>query len=140
MSGISSGIFTTDQLIEADKQICGQHPIELFGVNMKLLNPIIDDANSFDNIPDKKARTIKKVAHLIGEIVFRQPFTNGNKRTALAVGILFLRNNGFNLPYGDKENKKRLFELLEKTMFKFENDPSIVCEIENYLIENVIEN
>lgn len=138
MSGISSGIFNADQLIEADKQICKQSD-EPFDVNMELLNPIIDDANSFDNIPDKKARTIKKVAHLIGETVFRQPFTNGNKRTALAVGILFLRNNGFNLPYGDKENKKKIFELLENTMFKFQDDPSIVSEIEDYLIENVIE-
>jgi len=139
MSGISSGIFTTDQLIEADKQICRQSD-EPFDVNMKLLNPIIVDANSFNQIPDKKARTIKKVAHLIGETVFRQPFTNGNKRTALVVGILFLRNNGFNLPYGDKENKKKIFDLLESTMFKFEDDPSIVSEIEDYLIENVIEN
>ena len=138
MSGISSGIFTADQLIEADKQICKQSD-EPFDVNMELLNPIIDDANSFNQIPDKKARTIKKVAHLIGETVFRQPFTNGNKRTALVVGILFLRNNGFNLPYGNKENKKKIFELLENTMFKFQDDPSIVSEIEDYLIENVIE-
>jgi len=138
MSDIFLGVFNEDQLIDADRQICLLSN-EPFGFDMEILTPIIETANLFDEIPDQKAKFIKKVANMIGGVVFHQPFTNGNKRTALAVGTLFFRTNGLNLPYGDREDRKILFELLEKTMFKHEGDLTIISDIEDYLIENVVE-
>jgi len=139
MSDGPKEIFDFNQLILVNQKICMDSK-EPFDVNLNLLDEIVSNSNSFNNIPILRDRIIKQVSNLIGGIVFYQPFSNGNKRTALSMGILVLRNNGFDLPYGNKRQKKQLFDLLENTMLKFEGDNTIISDIENYLIENVIEN
>jgi len=48
-----------------------------------------------------------------------------------------LRVNGFDLPYENKENKKAIFEILEKSMFKFEGD-DVYTEIEDFLRKRIV--
>ena len=55
----------------------------------------------------------------------------------VSISVLFLRVNGFDLPYGDKENKKAIFEILENSMFKFEGD-DIYREVEGFLRKRIV--
>jgi len=55
------------------------------------------------------------VSCLITGIAFDQPFKNGNKRTALAVGVLFIHNSGLSFYFGNKEQRKEIFDTLERT-------------------------
>ena len=71
------------------------------------------------------------------DFTWSQPFSNGNKRTALTISIYFLRKNGFDLPIMSKGEEKELFDLLEKTIFKDESDETIISEVEDYLSKKV---
>jgi prophage maintenance system killer protein len=132
-----AGRLDKEHFIEADKQICRQTN-ETFGLDGEEdLDRIIARIQSFDNISDEKEKIVKKIATILGGLGYFQPFKNGNKRTALSISILFLRVNGFDLPYGDKENKKAIFEILENSMFKFEGD-DVYTEIENFLRKRIV--
>jgi prophage maintenance system killer protein len=111
---------------------------EVFGVDREILSQIIDNVNSFNNILDKKTRMLKKAAHLLGGVSFHQPFKEGNKETALAWTILFLRRNGFNLPIQNTTEKKEIYDLLVRTSFKFEGDDTIIKDVEEYLRRTIV--
>lgn len=125
-----------NNVIRVDKHIC-THRNEPFGCVTERLFAVFNQVNSFNNIKDKKERIIKKAAHLLGGIVWQQPFSNGNKRTALAVTIHFLRKNGFTISLKTRKEEKEMFCLLEKTMLKSEGDDTIIPEVEDYLRRKV---
>lgn len=132
-----AGRLNREHFIEANKQICRQTN-EPFGLDREdELDRIIVRIQSFDDILDEKEKIVKKIAAILGGLGYFQPFKNGNKRTALSTSILFLRVNGFDLPYGNKENKKAIFEILEKSMFKFEGD-DVYTEIEDFLRKRIV--
>jgi len=132
-----SGRLNKEHFIEVNKQICRQTN-ETFGLDGKEdLDRIITRIQRFDNISDEKERIVKKIATILGGLGYFQPFKNGNKRTALSISVLFLRVNGFDLPYGDKENKKAIFEILENSMFKFEGN-DIYREVEGFLRKRIV--
>ena len=72
-------------------------------------------------------------------LTWQQPFSEGNKEIALSVTKLFLRRNGFDLPIHGTENEKEIFNLLIKTVYKFEGDSTIIGKIEEYISKKVIE-
>lgn len=110
---------------------------EIFGVKRDVLYGIFSRVNSYLNTTeDKRTTIIIKTSIVIGGITWSQPFSEGNKETAVAVGILFLKRNGYNLPF--ENNKDSLYDLLQKTMWKFEDDKSIYMEIEEYLNTRII--
>lgn len=111
---------------------------EPFGVDREILSLIFDNVNSYIDLEDKRARISRKVAYLLGGISYHQPFNNGNKETALAWTIYFLRKNGFDLPRRNLNEKRELYDLMIKTSFKFENDPTIITEVEEYLLEKIL--
>ena len=114
------------------------HRKEKFGCVLERLLNVFNKVNSFNDIVDRKERIIKKTAHILGGLTWSQPFSNGNKRTALTISIYFLRKNGFDLPIMSKGEEKELFDLLEKTIFKDESDETIISEVEDYLSKKVI--
>lgn len=113
------------------------HRKEKFGCVLERLLNVFNKVNSFNDIVDRKERIIKKAAHILGGLTWSQPFSNGNKRTALTISIYFLRKNGFDLPIMSKGEEKELFDLLEKTIFKDESDETIISEVEDYLSKKV---
>ena len=132
-----AGRLNKEHFVEANKQICRQSN-EIFGLDREEhLNNIISRIQNFDNVLDEKERIVKKIAIILGGFGYFQPFKNGNKRTALSISILFLRVNGFDLPYGDKQNKKVIFEILENSMFKFEGD-DVYTEVEDFLRKRIV--
>ena len=94
------------------------HRKEKFGCVLERLLNVFNKVNSFNDIVDRKERIIKKTAHILGGLTWSQPFSNGNKRTALTISIYFLRKNGFDLPIMSKGEEKELFDLLEKPYSK----------------------
>lgn len=113
------------------------HRKEKFGCVLERLLNVFNKVNSFNDIVDRRERIIKKTAHILGGLTWSQPFSNGNKRTALTISIYFLRKNGFDLPIMNKGEEKELFDLLEKTIFKDESDETIISEVEDYLSKKV---
>lgn len=73
----------------------------------------------------------------MARLTWQQPFSEGNKEIALSVAKLFLRRNGFDLLFSTLDNEKEIFVLLVKTVFKFDDDPTIIGEIEKYLFKNI---
>lgn len=114
------------------------HRKEKFGCVLERLLNVFNKVNSFNEISDRRERIIKKTAHILGGLTWSQPFSNGNKRTALSISIYFLRKNGFDLPITNKGEEKELFDLLEKTVLKFEGDETIISEVEEYLLRKII--
>lgn len=132
--------FTDDEineLIEDNKQLVAMRG-DSFGVNRSELSNIFTEINNFDEITNFKDRIIKKTAWILGGISFHQPFNDGNKEMAVSLAIYFLRENDMDLPISNKDSQKELYDLLVKTIFKFEGDPTIISEIENYLQQRTI--
>jgi len=128
-----------DSIINANRHIVTQRN-ESFGYDTDRLNDVFTSVNSItkNDFPDNKERIIMKASHLLGGITYQQPFNNGNKTTATTATIEFLRKNGYDLPITTEEGEEELIALLEKTLYKFENDPTIITEVERYLRRKIV--
>jgi len=113
---------------------------ESFGVNLEGLETVFNIVNTIteNNIQDHKRRIIVKASHLLGGITYQQPFNNGNKTTATTVTIDFLRRNGYDLPIVNENDEEEHISLLERTLYKFEGDQTIISEVEEYLWRKVV--
>lgn len=125
-----------EEMIVDNKEIVEKRG-QPFAVDIEILSEIIGQVNSYDNIQDKRERIIKKVAHLLGGIAYHQPFNEGNKEVAISWTLRFLSRNGFDLPVMSSNDKRDIYDLLIKTGLKFELDPTIISEVEEYLIARV---
>ena len=110
---------------------------ESFEVDRDDLYTILNKVNSYNNIPNKRQRIIKKAARILAGIAFYQLFHEGNKRTAIASTISYLQRNGFNLPLNTPSEEEEMYDLLNKTIWKETNDPTIFIEVEEYLLQRV---
>lgn len=63
---------------------------------------------------------IKRASHLLGGIVFEQPFKNGNKSTAFIVTQHYLKINGFIFSVNISDDE--LIQLLESVSPLFLNE------------------
>ncbi len=119
-------LFEIEQMILDNKRTVEKRG-EYFDVDREILFQIFSKVNSFNDIINKRARIIKRAAHLLGGILYYQPFNETNKETALAWTILFLRRNGLNLIVDNTNEKKDIYDIMNKTVLKFE-------EFEIYLL------
>lgn len=90
--------------------------------------------HSFEFIPDRKARVIKKASYLIAAITFLQPFNDGNKTTGLLLGIDYLQQNGLDLPRETKKQKDEIYSLLVQIMLSTKS----YDDMEKFLESNVV--
>lgn len=110
---------------------------EGFEVDRDLLYRIfkrLDNAST----TDRRTRIIKKASIILAGITFNQPFFEGNKETALAVTIDFLRQNGYDLAMKTPLQQLEIFNLLVKTVYKFPQDETIYSEIEEFLSKRIV--
>ncbi len=112
---------------------------EPFGVNREELDMIFNQINNSRNrFNNERERVIFQTSWILGGIAFYQPFTEGNKEIASSLAIYFLRNNDLDLPLNSREKEQEVFELLQKTIFKFEDDPTIISEVQEFLEARVV--
>jgi prophage maintenance system killer protein len=126
-----------EAIIRDNKRLVEQRGLP-FCVVKDRLEDIFSNVNSHNNIQNKRERITRRAAHILGGITYQQPFCDGNRETELAHAILFLRDNGFDLPLDKQEDKREVYDLLYKTVFKDELDPTIITEIEQYLTKRII--
>jgi len=62
---------------------------------------------------------IEQGAALLESLSQNHPFIDGNKRTAIAVTAAFLRVNGWQLEFDDRQAYHFLMELYERRQFRF---------------------
>ncbi len=106
---------------------------EEFEVDKKLLSKIFVKMNSYNHIRDRRERIVRKASHILAGITFHQPFGEGNKETALALTVLYLNRNGFDLALEDKQIMDEIYDILTKTIREY----SIFGEVELYLLKRV---
>lgn len=125
-----------NRIILVNKRIV-DHRQESFGVDYERIEEVFSKANSFNDITDQRTRIIKKAVAVLGGISWQQPFNNGNKTMAIIVTRYFLQKNGFDLKLSTDQEEDELIDLLVRTVYKFEDDPTIFSEIEEYLNRKV---
>ena len=127
-----------ENVIDLNREIVANRN-ESFGLdNSQAFYNLFRRVNGFGGESDPKLRIIKKSATLLSGIVWEQPFKNGNKSTATAITKYFLQKNGYFFPLSTDDDEREYFELLERTVKKFEGDITIYSEIEEYLFRKVI--
>lgn len=106
---------------------------ELFEVDEDCLQKIFNRMKNYDHIENKRERIIKKATRILAGITYYQPFGEGNKETALSATISYLRKNGFDLSMNTTDQRKDIYGLLNETIWKITNDPTIFGDVEAYL-------
>ncbi|MDH3204363.1 MAG: Fic family protein [Nitrosopumilus sp.] len=125
------------EVVEVNKLIVS-HDDEPHEVSMKMLNEIFYYVNSFNDLSDQRERIIKKATYILAGISYNQPFMEGNRRTSYYLLKSFLGRNGFTLRFYNAMEKNLFSDLLRRTAEeKFEDDPSIYTEVEQYLNQKV---
>ena len=126
-----------EEIIEVNKLICS-YDNEPFGVNMETLNSIFDKVNSFNDISDRRTRIIKKATYILAGISYNQPFIEGNRRTSHYLVKSFLGRNLYQLRFYNTKEEDQFADMLKRTAEeKFEDDPTIYSEVEEYLTRKV---
>ena len=126
-----------EEIIEVNKLICS-YDDEPVGVNMETLNTIFDKVNSFSDISDRRTRIIKKATHILAGISYNQPFIEGNRRTSHYLVKNFLGRNLYQLRFYNAKEEDQFADMLRRTAEeKFEDDPTIYSEVEEYLTRKV---
>lgn len=140
MSDFFKGELDSENVIDANKQIC-QQSNEPFGLDYpEKLDEIVSNIRRIDRIEDSREKIIRKISILIVGLCYDQPFKNGNKRTALVISILLLRLAKYDISFHTKEQKHEVFDLLEGLMYKFEDDvPLLIDEVEKFLRKRIVE-
>jgi len=126
-----------EEIIQDNEELVNERG-DSFGVNRDELQKIFENINNFNEVSGFKERIIRKASWILGGITFHQPFNDGNKETALSLTKYFLRKNDLDLPLSTREEEKEIYDLLNKTIFKFEDDPTIISEIEDFLTSKVV--
>lgn len=126
-----------EEIIQDNEELVNERG-DSFGVNRDELQKIFENVNNFNEVLGFKERIIRKASWILGGITFYQPFNDGNKETALSLTKYFLRKNNLDLPLPTREKEEEIYDLLNKTVFKFEDDPTIISEIEDFLTSKVV--
>ena len=114
---------------------------ESFGVDEKKIYDIINSVNAplDQSSINLRERIVRRASIMLARITWEQPFSNGNKATALYFTIQYLKKNKFDLLIsGNRTIQKKLFHLLEDTSLKFEGE-NIIDDVLRFLNENVID-
>jgi prophage maintenance system killer protein len=129
-----------DEIIRINKKIVTARG-ESFGVKRDIIIDVIHSMNAVKvYLPNNnRKRIIKKTSIFLARITWEQPFNNGNKSTALYFIIQYLNKNKFDLLMDNSKIKNKIFNLLKKTVMKFENEDSIIEEVFQFLDNNVLE-
>lgn len=121
------------EVIDMNKLIVS-YDNEPHGVNYDELNEIFAQVNAFNDIANRRERIIKKTTYILAGISYRQPFIEGNRRTSFYLTKNFLGRNGFTIRFYNSQEQDEFADLLQRTAeVKFEDDPTIYSEVEEYL-------
>jgi death-on-curing family protein len=112
-------LYSADEIIDANRAIIKSRGEEQSDeIDMEILESLVYNINHrYNTIADHEERMLKQATHLIWGLCFRQPFFDGNKSTALALGIDFLVENGYDLPLETTEQNEEMYDMLNGLMY-----------------------
>jgi len=90
---------------------------EFFDVGTDRIEEVRDKVKSVANDLDLENMLIEKAAYLVGGLAWNQPFSGGNKRTAILTCTIFLLQNGYRLNIPQNKNpelRQLLFDIQEE--------------------------
>lgn len=128
---------TIDEVVKFNEKLVKGRG-ENFSVNKERIAKFVEKVHSADSIKNKKERVTKKASAILAGISWEQPFSDGNKETSLALARSFLDKNGYKLEINSKKEEKELYNLLVKTVYKYEDDPTIYNEVEKYISTKIV--
>lgn len=126
-----------EDIIMINKDIVSKRG-QSFGVERQRLYNVFDSLRRVDRNLNQREKAIVRAAKLLAGISYTQAFSDGNKEVALIVTEDFLNKNGLDLPLEGDVARKELNDLLLRTIYKFENDPTIYSEVEDYVRSKVV--
>ena len=104
------------RIIELWNQRHSDRP-EFLDVGTDRIEEVLNKVKSVANDLEFEDMLIEKSAYLIGGLAWNQPFSGGNKRTAILTGTVFLLQNGFRLNIPQNKNpelRQLLFDIQEE--------------------------
>lgn len=126
-------------IISSDKTIVRSRGEPLGLDNEEDFRQLLFSVNDISMALPQKTRIAKKTSIIISGIAFKQFFHEGNKETALGFGIVYANRNGYNLKLESDVIQEKIYDLLQNIIIKFENDPSIFTDMEEFLMHNFVE-
>lgn len=103
---------TNEQVLQIRKKKTGE-PVYI-GVIRKNMDEVLFMINNVGNSGNKEHDLLEIATHIIGVIVLKQPFMDGNRRTGIIAAGKFLRNNGYDLDIEPEEVNSELRSMLKK--------------------------
>ena len=104
---------TVDNIVAINKQILRGSVNEGISVNKDELKKILEEA-------DEQETIIDKAVYILAAIPWAQPFSGGNKRTAITAATIVLMNNGYSFNVESKND----IEFLRKLLFEIQEERS----------------
>jgi len=128
---------TIDLLIAVNKGVISEglekHDSDFEGIGVQK-----DELEKILSTAQKQNHIIMKVAYLMAGIAWAQPFSGGNKRTAITISDTFLRLNGARLVISSNQDieylRKLLFEIQEN---RHELDEDTLAKIILYVSKRI---
>jgi len=106
-----------EDVIETNRRVIDLNldELDVFGVREDALDEIFEIFDTL-KVNDDLQGLIKKGAYLMASIAWAQPFSGGNKRTAILTAATFFHHNGaeMDIPEDDKELRRLLYEIQEE--------------------------
>ncbi|MGH9999494.1 MAG: Fic family protein [Nitrosopumilaceae archaeon] len=110
---------TKELIIEINKGIIHEW-LEKNPAASEAINVNQDELDKVLQMVDEQENFIMKTSYLLGGISWAQPFSGGNKRTAVVCGDTLLRMNGLKLVIDNETDE----EYLRKLLFEIQGERS----------------
>ncbi len=106
-------------LIETNEQVLLRHKKRTneqvhFGVIQKNMDEVLFMISNVGNSGNKEQDLLEISTHILGAIILKQPFMDGNRRTGIIATGKFLRDNGYDLDIDPEEMNSELRSMLRK--------------------------
>ena len=135
-------LFDRQYLVELNRKVLERHR-RLTGKRVHVgiiennLDEVIPQINGVGNSGSREAGLVEKAANILAFISWRQPFMDGNRRTAIVAARKFLCDNGYDLDIGPGEPSPELRELLKEVKRHFKFHPETVEQISFYISKRI---
>lgn len=130
-------------LIETNEQVLLRHKKRTgesvyIGVIQKNMDEVLPMINGVGNSENKEQSLIEKAARILGVIILKQPFMDGNRRTGIIAAGKFLRDNGYDLDIDPEGENLELRSMLRRIKDRMSTlNPEVMRQLSFYISKRV---
>ncbi|MCE9652516.1 MAG: type II toxin-antitoxin system death-on-curing family toxin [Nitrosarchaeum sp.] len=132
-------------LIETNEQVLLRHKKRTgesvyIGVIQKNMDEVLPMINDVSNSENKEQDLIEKAARILGVIILKQPFMDGNRRTGIIAAGKFLRDNGYDLDIDPEGENLELRSMLRRIKDRMSTlNPEVIGQLSFYISKRMKE-